>query len=308
MAASASSVVIWANQPVGLGEAEHIVDVVVLAPVHQCFPAEPAVGAHDNRRFGPALPDLRDNARQLLDDARGSVDVGRPELCRQQMTTTEYVQRQITIGVVKPVIEAAFLLAVQGHVGGIGIEHDQAWRARLRFQEHVDEQSLDGVAIVTELVIARRRMGGALFGRVLKPIERAFTGECRAILAARLHLAHQRRQNGIVSQVVVIIDVLVAERQTEYALAYQRGDGVLDEIGVAFVRERRGETLDQSDCLVGRTQQQSARVRGDRPTVEGCHDPPPVDASEIQRIRCTVCRHRATSPHQFKSFSQNNFL
>jgi len=33
-----------------------------------------------------------------------------------------------------------------------------------------------------------------------------------------------------------------------------------------------------------------------------------IDASEIERIRSTVCWHRAPAPSQIKSFSQNNFL
>ena len=74
---------------------------------------KPAVGADDDRRPGPARADLRDDALDLLDAARRCVDVGGPQLRRQQMPAPEHEQRQIAVAIVVAVEEAAFLVAVQ---------------------------------------------------------------------------------------------------------------------------------------------------------------------------------------------------
>ena len=66
---------------------------------------------------------------------------------------------------------------------------------------------------------------------MLQPVQRRLAGQRRAVLAARLELADQRRHHRIVAQMIVIVEVLVAERQAEHALADQRRQAVLDQLG-----------------------------------------------------------------------------
>lgn len=63
---------------------------------------------------------------------------------------------------------------------------------------------------------------------------------------------------------------------------------MLDEIGIAPVRERASGAIDQADRPVGVGEQQRAAVGRDLATVERSNDRAPLDASKIQRIRCTV--------------------
>ena len=255
-----------------LGNAEDEVDVVVIAPGHQVIAAKAAIGAHDDGCHGPAGADLGDETGDLLDTASGGIDVGRPELGSQQVPAAEDIERQVAITVVEAVKEAAFLVAVQGHVGGVEIERDHGGRHRMRLQEDIDEQPLDGPGVVADLVVTGRRFVLALLRRVLQPVERALASQRRTALVARCQLAHHGREHRIMTQLVVVVDVLIAECQTDHALADQRWNGVLDPVGMARVGEGGGEPADQAYGLVGGTEQQRARVGGDLPPIEAGHD------------------------------------
>ena len=69
------------------------------------------------------------------------VDVGAPQLGRQQMPAAEHVERQIAVAVVIAVEEPPLLLAVQRIVGRIEIENDLLRRALMRLQEQIDQQA-----------------------------------------------------------------------------------------------------------------------------------------------------------------------
>jgi hypothetical protein len=53
--------------------------------------------------------------------------------------------------------EPAFLVAMQGIVGGVEVENDLLGRRLVRLEEQGDEQSLDRGRVVADLVIAVRR-------------------------------------------------------------------------------------------------------------------------------------------------------
>ena len=119
--------------------------------------------------------------------------------------------------------------------------------------------------VVADPVIA----AGLARRRVLQPVQRALAGQRRAVGAPGLELAGQDRQHRVVAELVVVDQVLVAERDAEHALADQRRDLVLDPLRHARVAEAGGEAPDQADRPVGGAEQQRAGVRGDRAAVEG---------------------------------------
>ena len=160
---------------------------------------------------------------------------------------------------------------------------------------------------MTDLVITRRRTALTFLRRVLQARQRRLAGQRCAFLSPRGQLAHHRADHGIVPQVVVIDEVLVAKRDAEYALADHRARGVLDQTLVAPIAEAGGKTADDADRGVRLGQQQHAGVRGERAAAEISHNCAVLDPSEIERIPSTVCRHRGASFPQLKSFSQNNF-
>jgi len=53
------------------------------------------------------------------------------------MFAGKYIQQQVTVSSVVTVIKAPLLLAVNGKVGGIDVQHDLLWRFCLRLHKHI---------------------------------------------------------------------------------------------------------------------------------------------------------------------------
>ena len=90
------------------------------------------------------------DAFDLLDRAGRGVDVGAPELRRQQLLAAEHVQRQVAVAIVIAVEEAAFLMAVQRSISGVEIKDDRA-RRRLCASR---KRSTNKRTVVLDLVVA----------------------------------------------------------------------------------------------------------------------------------------------------------
>jgi len=132
--------------------------------------------------------------------------------------------------------EAPLLIAVERIVGGVEIQHDPGRRPGVGIEEVAHEAVLDRGPIVDELVVARGRGGCAL-----QTVERAAPGQGMAALTAlgpqQIRFADRQRQQGIVAQPVVVVEVLVAQRLAEHALAQQLLDRVLDALRAPVVGE-----------------------------------------------------------------------
>ena len=115
---------------------------------------EAAVAAEEDPHPRPAGADPADDARDLLDRAGRGVDVGAPELGRQQVAAAEDVERQVAVAVVVAVEEPPLLVAVQRVVGGVEVEHDLLRRPVVGVEEEVDEQRLDRRAVVADPAVA----------------------------------------------------------------------------------------------------------------------------------------------------------
>ncbi len=187
--------------------------------------------------------------RYLLDRAGRRVHVSTPQLGDQQMPTAEHVQRQITVAIVIAVEEPSLLLTVQRIIGRIRIENDLLGRAFMRFQKQVDQKSPDCHRIVADLVVARR-----LQFAQFQPVQRRLAGDRRAIRASRCELARQHRHHRIVAQFVVVVDVLIAERDGEHPLADQGGDLVLDPFRTPLVVKARRKPIHQINVTIGGSQ------------------------------------------------------
>ena len=95
--------------------------------------------------------------------------------------------------------ETPLLVPVQRIIGGFEIEDDLLWRTLVRFYKQIDKQRLDPGAVPGDPVIARQ-----LRPAQLKPVERRFAGQRRAILTPRRQLAGQHRHRRVVAQLVVM--------------------------------------------------------------------------------------------------------
>ena len=185
------------------------------------------------------------------------------------MPAAEDVERQVAVAVVVAVEEPAFLLPVQRIIGGIEIERDLRRGFGVGIKEQIDEQGLDGRAIGGNVGIA-----GWLVAAELQPVQRALAGQRRAVAAGGRQLARKRRQHRIVAQLIVVDEVLIAERNADNALHNQRLDGVLGKVGIAAVIEawRPGDGSDQ-----GRERSaapsKGAAFAGDGATIERTQQP-----------------------------------
>jgi hypothetical protein len=271
-------------------------------PRHECLAGKAGIGAQHDLDPGPAHPDLVDDPLDLVLGPGRGVDVRPPELGREQVLAAEHVERQVAVAIVVAVEEAAFLVAVQRIVGRIEIEDDLARGGGVAVEEEIDEQALDRRRIVTDLVItagSRRR--------VLEPVQRAFTGEWGTVLAPGDELAGQRRQHRIVAQLIMVDQILVAQRDPEHPLRYHRRNAVLDLRLCPAIDEAGGEPGDQADRAIGRAEQQRTGIRGHLATVESGDHPAALDHFIPEQIAATLCRHRGTPLHRPNCLSQKSY-
>jgi hypothetical protein len=142
---------------------------------------------------------------------------------------------------------------------------------------------------------------------VLQPVQRALARQRGTTGAVRLQLAGEHGQHRIVPQVVVVDEVLVAERDAEHPLADRGGQPMLDPVRAAGVAEARREPPDQADGPICRPEQQRAGIRGDRPTVEAGDHGAALDRGELEQRRATLRRHRGPPLRRGKALSQKDF-
>ena len=203
------------------------------------------------------------------------------------MPAAEDIQRQIAIAVVIAVEEPAFLMPVQWVIGGIEIERDLRRGFGVGIEEQIDEQGLDGGCIGGNPGIA-----GWLGAAEFKPVQCAFAGQRGAVLARGRQLARQGRQHRVVAELVMVVEVFVAEREADNPLHHQRLDRMLGVGGMAVVAEAGRQATSQAKHPVRRSQQQGASVTGDGATIKGCNDRTPVSTCKLKSFQATLCRHR----------------
>ena len=163
--------------------------------------------------------------------------------------------------------ETAFLTAMQRVVGGVEIEGDLLRRSAMGLKEQIDQQGLDRRRVAADLMVAAR-----LEPAQFEPVQRRLARHRRTVLAPGFQLAGKDRHHRIMAKLIVIDQVLIAERQPKHALADQRLDLVRDQLWVAKVTEAGGKAIDEADRPVGRAKQHRPGVRSDASAVESRHN------------------------------------
>ncbi len=152
---------------------------------------------------------------------------------------------------------------MQRIIGGVEIEGDLARRRPMRLEKQIDEQSVHRLRIVADLVVARWfRL------RQFQPVQRRLAGHCGAVRAPRPKLPRQHRHQWIVAQRLMVVEVLVAERDGEYPLPDKRRDRMLDMGLGSPIDKARCQPIHHPDRPIRRAQQQRPRIRCDRTTVK----------------------------------------
>lgn len=88
----------------------------------------------------------------------------------------------------------------------------------------------------------------------------------------------------------MVIDVLVAQRDAEDALAQHDGEVMLDEAAVAPVGEAGGELLAEALGAVHLAQQLAAAIAGEVPAGEIHLHTPAAEALKVEALLISLCR------------------
>ena len=222
-------------------QAEHIIDALPFTPSHDLLPAESRITAYQDLRIRPAVTNLRHYRCQLV-HCLGSVGVGAPQAAAQQVLATGDVQREIAVMAVVAMEEPAFLIAVQGVVGRIQIQHHLRRRRLLALQKQIDQKNVDQLAIGDNLLVTntlRRRWRAEL-----QAVQRAGTGQsvtavtfAHALRAGHIGTTTGQRQSAVGAQSVMVVEILIARRQRQYPLCDQGLQTMLDPRWIAMVNK-----------------------------------------------------------------------
>ena len=169
--------------------------------------------------------------------------------------------------------EPPFLMSMNRIIGRIHIQNDLRLRPRMRIEKLMDHHLINRFRIHHDLLIALGCAGIGL-GQ-FQPIQCALAGKRLAavpaldpVLTFRIRLTHHHCKPKVGSQLVVIIQVLVAQTYRIRFLRQQVLNRMFDPLLFPIVGETFGKLLENSRSLLDFPQQQSTVVRTDIPTIE----------------------------------------
>jgi hypothetical protein len=252
---------------------QHIVHRVPVAPAHQPPATEARIGPHDDPHARPGLTQPLHQQLENRAAVQRRIDVAGPQVAHQQPVAAEHVQRQEAVAVVIAVKEAAFLFSVHGVMRGVEVQHDLLRRRVVGGDELRHEhagQAPQRFAVDAVLQSAQRRRAGQ-----------------RLVGVGRL--LGQHRKQGIAAQRGVVVEVFVAQRDAEDALAQHRPLVVHHAGRIARIGQAGGQRVDQPDPPIDLAQQQPAAIRGEPPAAEIRADSLSPETGKQERPAVTLC-------------------
>ena len=99
------------------------------------------------------------------------------------------------------------------------------------------------------------------------------------------------------AQLVVVVDVLVAERDADDPLPDQGGQSVHHLVLLAAVSKARRDPLDHAERTIRVPQQQRTAIRGHGAGIERRHHPAPSEPFKLELFSVTLCAHRTPCPN-----------
>ncbi len=152
----------------------------------------------------------------------------------QEMLAAEDIQRQVTVVLCSS-------RERNGPIDGRAVDH--RWRpgpkrsplagSRSVTETHRQNQFSKSRCRATIFFVARANIRSDR--RQLQPVERALAGQrfatitrIRPILACRIGLSHEHRQQRIGPELIVVVEILVPQRQSKHTLLEQGFDRVFD--------------------------------------------------------------------------------
>ncbi len=120
----------------------------------------------------------------------------------------------------------------------------------MRFQKEVDQQFVERFGGIVDLVVAFR--GRGTNRRQFQAVQRALAGQ----RLPQIFLPRQYSQQRILPQLLVIVQVFIAEGQPVNALRQHLFQAVLDPFGLPVVAEATRNAPQQANLAIGLAQQQ----------------------------------------------------
>jgi len=220
---------------------------MLFAPGHDCFTGKTAIAAHDDANL--AAKALANRGHDLLERFNGAlagIALAIAQLGKERNVTAKAVQRQVAVGPIKAVKISPFLFAMERIIGGIKIQHDLAAFTCNGFDSTLEEQLFDLIGLGLDFVVSlvdglstqlqtiKHRMSGQRF---------AFIALQKPIASQRIAFAADQCLQRIASQVVMIIEIFVAQYQSVNPLSDQLDHAVLDIALVPVVDKTAGKIL-----------------------------------------------------------------
>jgi hypothetical protein len=87
-------------------------------------------------------------------------------------------------------------------------------------------------------------------------------------LTAAIGLLHQHRQQGIVPQLLVIVQIFVSQGQTIDSLGHHLLQRVFDQIGIPIIGKAGGKLAQYPDTFSDLPQEQTTAIAADRSAIE----------------------------------------
>ena len=192
-------------------------------------------------------------------------------------------------------------------VGGVQVQDNLRWRLVVRLQEQIHQQTIQPFRLVDDLLIARTGIG--LLRRQFQAIQSALPGARfptvllpPPIGSGRFRLARQQGQQRVGPQLIVIVQILIAQRQADNPLRDQFAHRVLDSLRLPVIDEASRQPVDESQPPIHLPQQQTTRVAGHLSPVKPRHHLAPVQRRELKSRLGTLCHSRS------RSLSDRNML
>ena len=148
--------------------------------------------------------------------------------------------------------------------------------SRLGLDVEIHQQAIHGRLVHHDLLVASVGLG--IRRRQLQPVQGALARPGFApvllpppVLALHVPLAGQQRQQGILPQLIVVVEILVAQGDAVHALPHQLADAVFHQVRSPVIAKTGGELAQDAGALFHRAQQQRPGFRGDLSAIEPGH-------------------------------------
>jgi hypothetical protein len=153
--------------------------MLVFAPRHDVFSGEPSVATHDDLHLlTESLADGGNDFSQRFHRTLGSIAITGTQLGPKRNVSAKAVERKVAVVAVVTVVKTTFLLAVNGVVSGIKVQHDLAALAWDRFDSQLNKQSGNGFSISRDFFV----FAGCSARGKLQPVECGFSGQRFALV------------------------------------------------------------------------------------------------------------------------------